>query len=68
MHTNVDMAEMQMEVKQLKAKNDRDSTELDDLFAERRQKEELARQLEMEVENEKRDSENFINNLVLLTK
>uniref|UniRef100_A0A914W2R0 Uncharacterized protein n=1 Tax=Plectus sambesii TaxID=2011161 RepID=A0A914W2R0_9BILA len=63
MNTNSDLNAIQNDVAHLKDQNDMIAHEVDALFADRREKEEQIKQLEAELDSEKRRNQNLLNKL-----
>jgi intraflagellar transport protein 74 len=64
LHTDSDLADIERQQTQLKSKNHRESQILDEIFAQRQQKENLVRDVEKSIEEERRKAEAQINELV----
>ncbi|XP_039615639.1 intraflagellar transport protein 74 homolog isoform X2 [Polypterus senegalus] len=60
LNTNTEMEEVMMDYNMLRAQNDREAQSIDAIFTERREKEEMIRTVEQEIENEKQAAENII--------
>lgn len=63
LHTDSDLADVERLTFQLKAKNQRESQVLDDIFLQRQQKENQVREIEKAIEDERRKAEAQINEL-----
>jgi intraflagellar transport protein 74 len=65
LHTDSDLVDIERQQAQLKSKNQRESQVLDEIFVQRQQKENLARDIEKQIEDERKKSEAQINELPL---
>ncbi|KAJ3196942.1 Intraflagellar transport protein 74 [Irineochytrium annulatum] len=63
LHTDSDLADIERHQMQLKSKNQWDSQVLDEIFMQRQQKENMVREIEKTIEEERTKSEAQINNL-----
>ncbi|KND00683.1 uncharacterized protein SPPG_03805 [Spizellomyces punctatus DAOM BR117] len=63
LHTDTDLEDIERHYNQLKAKNERESQVLDEVFMERQQREAATRELENQIEEERRRTEEQINDL-----
>ncbi|KAJ3412205.1 Intraflagellar transport protein 74 [Chytridiales sp. JEL 0842] len=63
LHTDSDLADIERQQEQLKLKNHRESQILDEIFAQRQQKENLVRDVEKAIELERKKAEAQINDL-----
>ncbi|XP_028660883.1 intraflagellar transport protein 74 homolog [Erpetoichthys calabaricus] len=60
LNTNTEMEEVMMDYNMLRGQNDREAQSIDAIFTERREKEEMIRTVEQEIDNEKQAAENII--------
>ncbi|KAG7477147.1 hypothetical protein MATL_G00091030 [Megalops atlanticus] len=60
LNTNTEMEEVMNDFNMLKAQNDREAQSMDVIFTERREKEEMIRVVEEEIEREKQAAENIV--------
>ncbi|TPX54840.1 hypothetical protein PhCBS80983_g05707 [Powellomyces hirtus] len=63
LHTDTDLEDIERHYNQIKAKNERDSIALDDVFQERQQREAAVREVELQIEQEQSRAEEQVNAL-----
>ena len=64
LHTDSDLADIERQQMQLKSKNQRENQILEEVFAQRQQKESYNREIERNIDEERRKAEAQINELV----
>ncbi|XP_067002650.1 intraflagellar transport protein 74 homolog isoform X2 [Anabrus simplex] len=60
LNTDTEKAEIDAECQELKNRNNEEASQIDQLFAQRQQKEEIIKQLEMEIEQERHMAQNLL--------
>ncbi|XP_074642572.1 intraflagellar transport protein 74 homolog [Tubulanus polymorphus] len=63
LNTDEDIQDVQMDFDELRTQNDREAKSLDSLFTQKQEKENQIRQLEVELEQEKRMADNLVANM-----